>query len=482
MENNELDNAPSADAPRKRRTKRGQIDYLSAAQKACASGDEVLGMHLYLAAYEKATQDGSADDPAAIESLREAWDLALSLKERSIAEYVFEKIGPYLAPIEIAEFSDALQELALDRLVQFGFSREDLEGLGIGDASDERADASSEPAEAEQVDTIVETPADAQEQVEPEQLFSSKKREKYDDLAGYERTVALMRTFGIGERDDESFDELVQQLNAKHGLNRMPAPDTLLFCAAAREDANRFLAATEHELGLPVVRMSLEESFQGVPMLVISAEGIDFRSRQSFMRMGFSQPMTLVMEDVDLWQMPDFDFDDDKDIARAQAAATKSAREALASMRSAIQSPNVYVLATASDVRAIDPFFMELLDPMTIVDIDLPNDEERLSMWGKMVEDHPSLAGVAADDVVRLSAGLPRFDIAMAVREAIEEAYKFGLLARRYVPVSAQNLFEKLAAYQPLESNEYRELEQKVLDDFRGDLDHLGDFLNGLDQ
>ena len=49
-------------------------------------------------------------------------------------------------------------------------------------------------------------------------------------------------------------------------------------------------------------------------------------------------------------------------------------------------------------------------------------------------------------------------------------------MQRRYQPVTRENLFDKLAAYQPLESAEYAELEQIVVSDFSaelGDLDNL---------
>ena len=54
-----------------------------------------------------------------------------------------------------------------------------------------------------------------------------------------------------------------------------------------------------------------------------------------------------------------------------------------------------------------------------------------------------------------------------------------GLVTRRYQPVTAQNIFEKLAAYQPLDSVEYRALEAEVIKDFQHDLDHLEDLLDG---
>ena len=72
---------------------------------------------------------------------------------------------------------------------------------------------------------------------------------------------------------------------------------------------------------------------------------------------------------------------------------------------------------------------------------------------------------------------MPRFDIYMAAREAIEEAYKESLFARRYVPVTRDNLFDKLAAYQPLDSAEYAELERLVVSDFSASLGDLNDLV-----
>ena len=78
-------------------------DYLARAARACEEGDSVLGMHLYLAAYEKAVADPEIADGMALSGLREAWNLACDLKERSMAEYVFEKLEPYLTGDEIAD-------------------------------------------------------------------------------------------------------------------------------------------------------------------------------------------------------------------------------------------------------------------------------------------------------------------------------------------------------------------------------------------
>ena len=104
-------------------------DYLHRAAQACAAGDAVLGMHLYLAAFEKGAHGAYAPDDEAVEGLRQAWALACKLKERSLAEYIFEKLEPYLASDEVAACAEQLQRLALDKLEEFGLTREDLEDM-----------------------------------------------------------------------------------------------------------------------------------------------------------------------------------------------------------------------------------------------------------------------------------------------------------------------------------------------------------------
>ena len=120
-----------------------------------------------------------------------------------------------------------------------------------------------------------------------------------------------------------------------------------------------------------------------------------------------------------------------------------------------------------------------MLEPLTLVDIDLPTPAERVQIWDRIAADHPSIRGINRADLVRLSSNMPRVDIYSAAREAIEEAYKIGLAQRRYQPVTRDNLFDKLAAYQPLDSTEYEELENEVIRDFKRDLSHIDDILRG---
>ncbi len=653
-------------------------DYLNRAIAACEGGDLVLGMHLYLAAYEKAVVEPTIPDGMALTGLREAWKLACELKERSMAEYVFEKLEPYLTGEEIAICAQKLQNLALDRLEQYGFSRDELEDMAqmitqdfandgsvlkvesiaiphvgtLGSsastedgakskASDEKAtapsispaayapeapiapvanaepqqpssndqDAADKPtkakgepshvgmaqapaddfnpydyyrdysigksyhaatnegagahvftrdldrieaakkAQAESADTQQavppeqraqtpdtqvpevsatqpEAPADAPEtqndlsaiaasitaivaeaisdesaseqhktaqeilvpqhsatqpqQAEPQQAAGvlDPNALTYRNLLGYDEAISVMRDYGIGLQNDRNFIGFVNMLNERHGLDRAPALDTFLFRAATIEDATRFAEATIGEIGLPALRMSMEEGIQGMPLLCVTTQGNN-RPRMNHAHNRFEAPAILVLDDLDDWTMPTVPEGVDGMNGFVMANISRGAREAVNMIRSAVEDPDVFVIATATLSGEPDPFFYDILEPLTVLDIGLPNEKERADIWTEIARDHPSMRTVNRANLVKYSEGLSRYDIYIAAREAIEEAYKIGLIQRGYVPVTPHNIFEKIAAYQPLDSEFYTALEEEVIRSFQSELEHLEDLIEG---
>lgn len=499
-------------------------DYLERATQAYASGNPVLAMHLCLAAFERGVHDdGSAPEEVAIEALRRAWGIAISLKERSIAEYAFERMEPYVSSDELSACAEQLQSLALDKLEEYGLSREDLEDMTDmisqdlldggparlmrvehivaqrkdapegGKAADEDAPEPVQPpaphaaasgagkVEADAgagAGTAASKPASAHGAEAPAMTVPAESI-SYKDLAGYDAAIATMRDFGVGMEKDPGFQDLVRQLNTRHGLDRMPASDALLFCSPAREDAHRFMMATLGELGLPAIRMHMEENLQGMPVLCVMAQA-DNQPKMNRMRNAFEGPGVLVLEDLDMWVSPMSEpLSGDDFNGFLFASLSRGAREAINLIRSAVDNPEVFVLASCAEGGAeVDPFFYDLLEPLSVIDIDYPTDTERADIWMEIAREHPSVRGVDQDTLVRYSAQMPRYDIYMAAREAVEEAYKASLAARRYVAVTSDNLFDKLAAYQPLDSAEYKALEEAVISDFRRDLEHLDDLLD----
>lgn len=460
---------------------RSAQEYLSRAAAACSQGDAVLGMHLYLTAFEEAARaagdKNGASDPAVVEGLKEAWSLACELKERSLAEYIFEKLEPYLSSEEAEENAERLQRLELDKLEEFGLSSDDLREMTEAVAQEFRGQGGvngvmmkfSKPAGSH---TSTVSPENAPE------LAMAFESLDFATAVGFSNAIKTMRQMGVGMEKDPAYVELINMLNLRHGLSRPPAPETLLFRAPVREDAERLMTITMGELGLPALRMRMEEGIAGVPMLCVMAQN-DNQPQLNAQHNAFDGPAVLVIEDIDRWGAPQQE-EEDSLAGYMLARLSRGARDAISLIESAVESPEVHVLASCTAGTEIDPFFCDLLEPFTIVDIDYPTPSERLEIWMDIAHRYPSLRSVDRSTLVRLSEGLPRYDIYAAAREAVEEAYRISLEERRYVPVSPEMLFEKLAAFLPLDSKEYLALEKAVLANFRRELDdELDDLLKG---
>ena len=479
------------------------FDFLEGAKKADESGNSMLSMYLYLAAFQKSFDASNVPSESAILGLKQAWAIACANKERSLAEYIFELLEPYLSTEEIAECTRQLQGLTFDKLEEFGLSREDLEDMAQAITDDLMTQDSAvtalenfmpgifpenvsahilpipskkEESEGEAVVTI--GPENAVSEEEEKDFFPLEEDDlNYDNIAGFESTVRIMRDFGIGMDNDERYQQLVGMLNARHGVSSKPAPDTMLIRSEAREDAVRFVSATLGELGLPSLRMHMEENYQGIPVLCVSANAVDFPQSKSLKDV-FSNGGVLVLEDLDLWEPPEpMEVPEDGNPFLLMHM-TRGAREAMNLISSSVENPKVFVLATASPSGIIDEFFMNVLGSMTVIDIDYPTEEERKSIWMDIAKKHPSFRSINKRDLVSYSANLSRIDIYSAAREAVEEAYKIGLMTKKYRPITRENIFEKLAAYQPLDSAEYSKLEDEVVSNFVDDLDNIDDLLS----
>ena len=58
-----------------------------------------------------------------------------------------------------------------------------------------------------------------------------------------------------------------------------------------------------------------------------------------------------------------------------------------------------------------------------------------------------------------------------ATREALEAAYKDGLSNKEFVPVTEDYLFERLSTFQPIDSEEYQNMEDDVASRLRDELE-----------
>lgn len=512
--------------------------YMKAAREAYASGDRVLAMHLYLSAYEEACGKSPLPDMEAVSALKEAWRVASELRERSIAEYIFDKLEAHLSSEEVESCARDLQSMALDKLSELGISRADLEGMadmiseeigatahisgitpiatsvrvhpGPGPADALRLDASHDdaPSHAQQAavqDEASDSPVHSDGAAQPpfsesssaspasvspdaassagtsagERSGEEPPRLKsaypllFDDLVGFDAAIDDMRAFGIGAKQDEEYRLLVDTLRERHGIDGLSAAGSIVFRTSSREDASMFMAAVAGELDLPVLRVQMQPGPQGMPVLCVTTAA-DRPMRMGPNKLSLDAPSVLILEDYDLWGAPLMEAASAVEGENIMLASmSRAAREAFTLIASAVGNPDIYVLASMSGESSDQGFLYDLMEPMNIVDIYLPDELERRQIWNAIAHDHPSVRELDLSRLTRFSRNLSRFDIVAAGREAVEDAYRQSLKARRYVPVSQSMMFEHVANFQPLESEEYRFLEEAVVTDFKSGLDDL---------
>ena len=497
--------------------------YLERAASAVKEGDSVLGIHLYLAAYERALRENIMPGEEVLAGMSKAWDLAIAAKQRSLAEYIFEKLEPYWDGEEVAKHADELQRLAFDKLEEFGFDRdaiEDMADMVNQDLMDSSSDMlchfeeapSAAPSAAAKPEAAPSAPAEkadeqtaqeANEQSAPEnqrmqamkdltslifgqasdakeESAAPEQRFDYQSLVGFDGAIAAMGELGIGRSHDPEFARFVAMLNARHGLPGIPGVGTLVFSCPAREDANYFMVATAGELGMPAIRMRLDQNAQGQAVLCVMASA-DFKSRVSGVpRVGFDSPTVVILEDLDLWDLPTFDSQTAENPVQnlLQMQLSRGAREALALIQTALESPEATVLISASEPSDIEPFFWELIGSQyRTINVDLPDVEERRALWREIQSQHPSTRGLDVTRMVELSRNLSRFEIMAIAGEAVEDAYRESIAKNRFCAVSTGALVGRLANFQPLDSEEYRRMEDLAVEELRRSTSDFNDLL-----
>ncbi len=553
--------------------------YLKRAALAVEDGDSVLGIHLYMAAYERALRENRIPNEDVIAGMDKAWQLAIDTKQRSLAEYIFEKLEPFWSSEEMEAHAEELQQLAFDKLEEYGFDRELVEGMAdmvsqdLSEATEgllcrfeeqidsdtDQDDAAATPVDEDKaqnapIDSGSSASSDARHrpvvsrsqgahserqiasssqaaptegqgglqsdantgeligdvqsnegsaQAEAASEFSlasafaqfsslafgsgSQDSEQeavqpsfdFNSLVGFDQAIEKMNKIGVGRSKDPEFVRFVEMLSKRHGLSSMPGLGTLVFRSAAREDANCFMVATVGELGLPAIRMRLDRNPMGQVVLCVMASQ-NFKARLSGVsRSGFETPTVVVLEDLDLWDLPFLDAAPEDMQSFLTIQLSRGAREALALIQTALTSSEVTVLVSASEPENIDPFFWDLIGDYRIIDVDLPDEQERRAMWRSEQAQHPSMRGLNVSQLVEFSRSLSRFEIFAISNEAVEEAYRRSVEHNKFCAVETDDMLMHLSNYQPLNSQEYQRLEDIAVEKLRKELSDFDDLLKG---
>lgn len=439
-------------------------EYLKLADEAVLRGDLPQSAHLYLAAFDAAQSKGT---PGAdyVDGLRKAWKTAVELKDASLAEHVYGLLEPYSTAQDEADHTHHLQSMAQSALEGFGMPTDEAQGMAemlTGDTAD-----------ATQLMQLAgkKHAADRDSEEDDEEAEEAEEQSGYADLVGFERAIEAMRRRGVGMADDGEFNEFLAMMRLRHGIEDAARTGSLLISADSPDDANIFMLATGAELGFPAIRMRVEENAIGLPTLsIMMSKGM--HNGQKLITNGFSGPGVLMLENIDEWGVPDFSAPDGAPLP-LYLQLTRGALQVVSFIRNAVEDPQVQVMASSGPDAQLDAFFADLLFPLEHFEIKPPTREERGSLWNYASTLHPSLGMLDREELVALTQGMSRTDIYSAGRQAVEEAWREGIRNRRYVPVTRANVLEKIALYQSLGSEEYREVEEALAENLGREFDDL---------
>ncbi|MDR0888430.1 MAG: hypothetical protein LBM21_00860, partial [Coriobacteriales bacterium] len=104
----------------------GVAFYLDSADAARKSGNARLAIHLYCAAFEANSNQGTPPSAQVIEGLRKAWNLAIEKGDRSTAEAILDSLIPYNSEKQNEESLSRLQGLAVQQLEDAGLGEDTL--------------------------------------------------------------------------------------------------------------------------------------------------------------------------------------------------------------------------------------------------------------------------------------------------------------------------------------------------------------------
>ena len=298
------------------------------------------------------------------------------------------------------------------------------------------------------------------------------RRLNYEALNGYQRALAQMREFGFFSQTDEHRRSFVERAAAMHGLPKLSLDGTFLFIGSSREDVSLFAHATAGEIGLPVVQVSVDLDSQGNGVIKLSGpfkRGF-FGGPPDIMDM--ATPCVVLIENIDYLQEM---FNNEQAAIQRNGGRFKGMMPGMGrSMQAEIggylqalrQRPGIITMATAMDNMTLRNPLRSLLDPINVVEISPPSQEERHDVLCAFASEHPSFTELDVDRLVYFSEGISRNELVIASHTAVEQAYRESLRSGIYNRVTLEDVLVQLSSYVDHSSPLYQQIEDEVVSQF----------------
>jgi hypothetical protein len=496
--------------------------YLEAAETALVSGQLRLAIHLFRAAFEVETAYGSLASGRVVDGLRKAWDLAIELGDRSIAESLFGDLAPHNNSEQNEQATMRLQTLALDQLEGMGITEDDLENIAgvisreiletdgedllgslkaaleqLGMHTEDDKDDSSAQQAIQKISPTDSAPSahrssspgsstkaglvrigrELRELNDRNQEEAGQKRLNYQVLAGYDRALRHMREFGFLSAADENHRAFIERSAAMHGVSRLSLDDTFLFFGPSREDISLFAHATAGEIGFPVLHVSVDLDSQGNGTIKLAGpfkRGF-FGSPPDLMDM--VTPCIVLIENIDHLQEM---FTNEQQAIRRSGGRLRGMMspggrsmqtEITGYLRALRRKPGIITMATSQHTGILREPLRGLLEPIHEIEVAEPEQDERRDVLISFASEHPSFTELDVDRIARLSAGLSRNELVFAVHAAVESAYRESLRTGRYNQVTLSDVLVQFTPFIDHGSSVYQQVEDEVVAQFHHDLE-----------
>jgi hypothetical protein len=102
-----------------------------------------------------------------------------------------------------------------------------------------------------------------------------------------------------------------------------------------------------------------------------------------------------------------------------------------------------------------------------------PDFGERVDVWHRFADEHPSIQNLDAVELAAMSEGASRRDIFDAGRNAVKTAYRASLRSHAFQPVKLNDVFVAIGPYLDHASLTYSRLEDRAVAEFSKEFDEL---------
>lgn len=493
--------------------------FLDAANDALQKGHSGLATHLFCAAFEVSQEKDYAPNDKVIEGLRTAWRLACDQGDRSMAETIFTHLVPYSTPKQMQNNMEELQGLAMNQLEDMGLSRDDVENMAgaLGQEISENIDSENIDAAAiegimGQIQNMLFNGAAPDEKIhvahsghaghaddqpvhpmvediaktvdskpDVQQKAANQKSEDaplfdYDSLAGYGQALQEMRVYGFEGAGDEEYREFLQKASEMHGIRGLMLHDPFLFYGRSRDDVALFAQATAGEIGRPVVTMHVEMDDAGMGSIKLAGP---FR-RSIFGSPDpteFPSPCTFMVENVDMLETI-FNREEAEQLfiqpQQGNAQGNNMRIEVTSYIHALMNRPGVFLIMTGTSPE-LSATLRRSVGAYQAIEISDPTYYERVDVWRKFAQDHPSFQGLNFNELAAMSEGADRRDIFDAGRVAVKTAYRASLKDHAIHNVTTGDVLVAMGSFLDHDSPTYGHVVDQAVSEFSHELDGLLD-------